>query len=139
MTRKLLATRNYARGAELERRVVAYFHDRGFPLARRVAGSKGLVDVIAVRTGQLVIVQCKGGGAALSNGEWNLLWSLGHELGAVPILASTDQRGRMVLWKLTGPRPVRSRSWPAESWEAEPVELQTLTPGEREAWEGEWT
>lgn len=49
---------NYKRGANLERKVKAYFEERGYK-ASRSAGSHGTYDVWATNFRSLALVQCK--------------------------------------------------------------------------------
>lgn len=90
---------NYARGRDLEHRVRAHLREEGYEVLR-TAGSKSKVDLVAIKPGQILLVQCKRSGA-LPPAEWNALWDLAAMVGAVPVLAEQLPRGRKY-WRLTG-------------------------------------
>jgi Holliday junction resolvase len=90
---------NYARGRDLENRVRTHLRDEGYEVLR-TAGSKSKVDLVAIKPGQVLFVQCKRSGA-LPPAEWNGLWDLAQMVGAVPVLAEQLPRGRRY-WRLTG-------------------------------------
>ncbi|WP_370665372.1 restriction endonuclease [Streptomyces sp. IBSBF 2507] len=90
---------NYARGRDLEHRVRTHLREEGYEVLR-TAGSKSKVDLVAIKTGQILFVQCKRSGA-LPPAEWNALWDLAQMVGAVPVLAEQLTRGRKY-WRLTG-------------------------------------
>jgi Holliday junction resolvase len=90
---------NYARGRDLEHRVRAHLRDEGYEVLR-TAGSKSKVDLVAIKPGQILLVQCKRSGA-LPPAEWNALWDLAQMIGAIPVLAEQLTRGRKY-WRLTG-------------------------------------
>ena len=56
---------NYARGAAAERRAKLELEGVGY-LVVRAAGSKGPVDLIALRAGQILLLQIKTGAARIS-------------------------------------------------------------------------
>jgi Holliday junction resolvase len=90
---------NYARGRDLEHRVRTHLREEGYEVLR-TAGSKSKVDLVAIKTGQILFVQCKRSGA-LPPAEWNALWDLAQMIGAIPVLAEQLVRGRKY-WRLTG-------------------------------------
>ncbi|MFE1192876.1 restriction endonuclease [Streptomyces olivaceoviridis] len=90
---------NYHRGRDLEHRVRTHLREEGYEVLR-TAGSKSKVDLVAIKTGQILFVQCKRSGA-LPPAEWNALWDLAAMAGAVPVLAEQLTRGRRY-WRLTG-------------------------------------
>jgi Holliday junction resolvase len=92
-------TSNYEKGRALEHRVRAHLREEGYEVLR-TAGSKSKVDLVAIKTGQILFVQCKRSGA-LPPAEWNALWDLAAMVGAVPVLAEQLPRGRRY-WQLTG-------------------------------------
>lgn len=100
---------NYHRGRDLEHRVRAHLRDQGYEVLR-TAGSKSKVDLVALKPGQLLFVQCKRSGA-LPPAEWNALWDLARMAGAVPVLAEQLQRGRKY-WRLTGRKDQPGRRQP---------------------------
>lgn len=76
----------YAQGKRLEYKVINELRALGF-VTMRSAGSKGAVDVIALRPGELLLVQVKRttppGPAA-----WNALFDMASWVSGVPILAT---------------------------------------------------
>jgi Holliday junction resolvase len=53
----------------------------------RSAGSKTKVDLVAIKTGELLLIQCKLPISDLPTGEWNRLRELSRMCGARSILA----------------------------------------------------
>lgn len=100
---------NYARGRDLEHRVRTHLREEGYEVMR-TAGSKSKVDLIAIKQGQILFVQCKRSGA-LPPAEWNALWDLAQMVGAVPVLAEQLTRGRKY-WRLTGRKDQPGRRQP---------------------------
>lgn len=110
---------NYARGRDLEHRVRSHLRDEGYEVLR-TAGSKSKVDLVAIKPGQLLFVQCKRSGA-LPPAEWNALWDLAQLVGAVPVLAEQLKRGR-AYWRLTARKDQPGRRQPMT-----PFTLDALT------------
>ena len=77
---------HYRRGADFERAVRAHLQDNGYECIRS-AGSKTKVDLIAIKTGELLLIQCKLPKSDLPTSEWNRLRELSRMCGARPILA----------------------------------------------------
>lgn len=78
-------TTHYASGRAFEYRVRDELRGDGYFVVRS-AGSKGIVDIVAIRPGQILLVQCKNSGV-LPPQEWNELYRLGLTIGAMPIMA----------------------------------------------------
>lgn len=108
----------YRRGAEFERKVAGLLTDDGY-LVVRAAGSHGHADLVALKPGQVVLVQCKTSGA-LPPGEWNPFYEAAERVGAVALLAHRPSPGRVVYWRLTGPKVAR-KDPPYEAWTADEV------------------
>lgn len=104
---------NYQRGASFERRVKALLEGEGFAVVRS-AGSHSPADLVAMRNGELVIVQCKRDGK-LGPSEWNEFVAFCAKAGGVPILASVDGRN-VLLERITGMK-AGGRRQPKERWE----------------------
>lgn len=83
----------YRNGADLERAVKHHLEDNGYLLVIKSGGSKGKVDVIGLKWGETVIVQCKRSGTAVRPADRIALVSLARVLGAVPLLASWVKEG----------------------------------------------
>ena len=107
-----LAT-NYQRGASFERRVKAILEREGFAVVRS-AGSHSPADLVAMRGGELAIIQCKRDGK-LGPSEWNEFVEFCAKAGGVPILASVDGR-KVLLERITGIK-AGGRRQPKERWE----------------------
>lgn len=108
-------TNHYRSGRGVEYRNRDHLEADGY-VVLRTAGSKGFVDLIGMKLGQLLLVQCKGTGK-LTGADWNRLLERAAWVGAVPILATRDvkagcqelhrwpQPGKCgtVLYRLSGP------------------------------------
>lgn len=82
----------YKIGRQFEYRVRDQLQGAGY-FAMRSPGSRTPIDLIAVRPGVVLFIQCKRGGT-LPPGEWNALYDIAVSCGAAPILASMPgQRG----------------------------------------------
>lgn len=112
MTTPATPRSHYHRGRDLEHRVRTHLRGQGYEVLR-TAGSKSKVDLVAIKTGQILFVQCKRSGA-LPPAEWNALWDLAVMVGAVPVLAEQlKPRGRKY-WRLTGRKDQPGRKQPYE-------------------------
>lgn len=109
---------NYRRGYTFERAIMADLTEDGY-LCVRAGGSHGIADVVALKTGQVLLVQAKTDGA-ITIADWNKMYALAPSVGAVPLLAWRPQRGRIEYWLMTGPRQPR-KDWPHEVWTADVV------------------
>lgn len=78
-------TTNYARGAAFELRVAAKLAEDGYETFRS-AGSHGKADVVALKPGEVLLVQCKRSGL-IDREEWN---------GLVRLRQALDPRGETV-------------------------------------------
>lgn len=96
---------HYRNGRAFEHRVRADLEANGYRCFR-TAGSKTKVDLIAVKHGQVLLIQCKRSGA-LPTGEWNALVALSllFPPNTVPVLAVGGRGGRY--WELTAPKVKR--------------------------------
>jgi Holliday junction resolvase len=107
---------NKARGSAFERKVAEKLTADGY-LVIRAAGSHGAADLVAVKTGQVLFVQVKLGGAgACSPAEWNEFFRLAVSVGALPILAYRPGRQGVAYWLVTGPKDRVMRKPPAVAW-----------------------
>lgn len=108
---------NATRGIYLERRVAEILGQRGY-FTIRAAGSHGIADVVAIRPGHVVFVQCKTNGI-VSGTEWNRLWEVTLALGAVPVIGQWhrgDARAGITFMEITGTHLARSKRWPCVQW-----------------------
>ncbi len=81
---------NYTRGANFERRVRAYFEKASWFVIRS-AGSHSLIDLVAFKGGEVMLIQCKTDGV-LSVGERQQLGELARETGCQVFLISRQGR-----------------------------------------------
>jgi len=99
----------YAGGADFEREVRAALAADGYELVVRSAGSKTKVDLIAIKAGQVLLVQCKRSGICPPAERVRLLEVAALLPGvAVPVVAS---RPRVSYRRLTGPGPKQWVPW----------------------------
>lgn len=109
-----VVTNYYRQGDGFEKRVLADLRIQDY-LAWQSRGSKSPVDIIALRSGQVLLVQVKGGLAQIGHDGWNDLYDLAQRVAGVPILA--QRSGRKIRYRqLTGLHLPRSRYWPSVSW-----------------------
>jgi Holliday junction resolvase len=75
----------YKLGRSLEYAVASAFRKVGY-WTIRAAQSRGEADIVAIRKGEVMLIQCKRGGS-ISSDEWNCLYLLALNLGANAIVA----------------------------------------------------
>jgi Holliday junction resolvase len=94
-------------GDRFERRVMKALRTAGW-FTQKSPGSHSAVDLVAVKAGQTLFVQCKVNGR-LDPGGWNDLVAAAAAAGAVPLLVErTAGQGRpLAWWQLTGPKTIR--------------------------------
>ena len=85
---------NYSRGADFERRVQKYFEKQGYFVIRS-AGSHSLIDLVALKGGEVQLIQCKTDGV-LSVAERQQLQELARDTWCQVWLISRQDRN-MVL------------------------------------------
>lgn len=85
-----LKTPMYARGRAFEYKVRNYFISQGY-FVLRSPRSKGPVDLIAIKKGDILLIQCKLGQNYLSAKQRIPLINLAESLGATPLLAFREQ------------------------------------------------
>lgn len=90
---------NYQRGAAFERRVQAKLTAENW-VCFRSAGSKGGADIIALKPGQTLFIECKTNGV-LPPADWDELIAHAAKCDATPCLADGSIRGG-ALYQLTG-------------------------------------
>lgn len=103
----------YRRGYDAERRVAAALTAEGYYVLQS-RGSHGPADLAAIKAGQILLVQVKGGNADDAMlGTWvNALYNLAAAAGAVPVIADYPRRGRLRFRRITGTHTERSHTWP---------------------------
>jgi Holliday junction resolvase len=112
----------YRRGIHLEQRCAEVLRRDGY-IVYASRGSKSPSDLVALKTGQVLLIQVKSGTATISGTEWNLLLELARRAGALALVADrTGPAGRVIRWRrITGPHPPHSRTWPCENWTPDEV------------------
>lgn len=105
----------YARGAAFEREVKKALEAAGFSVLRSPR-SAGAFDLLAVRRGETLFVQCKKHGACPPE-EWDRLLALAREKGAVAIIAARAARQPLKLWKIVRFKGMRRGRNPWVTWE----------------------
>lgn len=82
----------YTDGRRLEYAAQSALEAEGY-ITVRAAGSKGAVDVLGFKQGQILMVQCKLDGY-LTPGERSKVYGLAVMIGAVPLVAYWRKEGR---------------------------------------------
>lgn len=109
LEKKKPKTTGYQLGYSFERRVLSILEGMGY-FVTRSSGSKGLADLVAVRKGSVLFVQCKRSGKIPSS-EWNALYELAIAHGADAVVADTSTGVGTNLRIITG--PYSGRDWPS--------------------------
>lgn len=76
---------NYRNGAVLENAAMHALSENGY-FAVRSAGSKGAVDVVALKQGEILLVQCKLDGV-ISPDDRLRLWLAAGQVRGIPLIA----------------------------------------------------
>jgi len=120
---------NYRNGATFERQIAARLTEDGY-LVVRAAGSKGIADLVALKFGQVLLVNVKLPGAgAVPPAEWNELFAAAEQIGAVALVVSRPKRGAKAWQRITAPKTgVRGVKPPCVPWRADELaELDGVT------------
>jgi Holliday junction resolvase len=104
---------NYTNGRALEYAVIADLENDGYRCTR-AAGSKGVADIIALKPGEVLLVQVKRSNPQLPPRERVALWELSRYLRAVPIVACRIPRKPITYRELTGTGPGDWIEWVAD-------------------------
>jgi Holliday junction resolvase len=107
---KAVCQSKYRIGREFEYRVRDIFKKAGY-FVLRSPGSKSPTDLVCIKTGAVVFVQCKRSGVIVSQ-EWNKLFELSTSVGAVPVLAEMPGMRGTILWEMTGAKDGIKRAQP---------------------------
>jgi len=119
-TRQQGAANRYRAGYTFERKVTEHLQSDGYWTVE-ARGSHGLADIVAVKPGQVLLIQAKGGHAGLTHLEWNALHTLATRLGAIALVADRPRRGAVRLRQITGQHAQRSRLWPCAPFSTDTV------------------
>jgi len=85
-----MTTSRYIRGRRFEHRVKRLLEERGYIVVRS-AGSKGPFDLVALRFGEILLIQCKLDGN-LPKAEKRQMIAAARVAGGKPLLAIKDKR-----------------------------------------------
>jgi Holliday junction resolvase len=110
----------YRIGRALEYRVRDHLRSLGY-FAQRSPASKTPVDITAIATGLVLLVQCKRGGS-LPVGEWNEIFDLAKSCGAVPIMAASPTGRGVDYFELLDRKDGSKRRQPMRPFE--PVDMR---------------
>jgi Holliday junction resolvase len=101
----------YRFGRAFEYRVRNELREMGY-FVLRSPQSRSPLDLVAIRQGAVLFIQCKRGGA-LGVTEWNVLLALARSVGAVPLLAEcAARRGHILYWRLLEEKDGSKRAQP---------------------------
>lgn len=118
----------YRLGREIEYRVRDQLKELGF-IAMRSPASKSPIDIMAVRSGVVLFVQCKRGGV-LSPREWNELIDLAEPAGAIPVMAERPYPREYRYWRLDERKDGSKRRQPMTRIIITPNEIKEYNPKE---------
>lgn len=112
----------YRRGSDFERKVAEHLTTNGY-LVVRAAGSHGHADLVALKPGQVLLVQCKlTGASAVRPGEWNGFYAAAVGVGAVPLIAWRPARGQIGFLRMTATKTgVQGVRPPCVPWVADEI------------------
>jgi hypothetical protein len=124
-------TAAYRSGGRYEAKTADLFTAEGYAcwLAR---GSKGAADVLAVKRGQIILIQVKSSrlGQAFDHKGWNALYRLAADLGVVPVWCHwTPYHRTPSLHRVTGLHARGSRHWPCEPFAVDELAALLALPG----------
>ncbi len=102
----------YRLGRALEYRIRDNLKALGY-FAMRSPASKSPVDIIGIRTGEVLMIQCKRGGS-LPPKEWNAIYDLAVSCGATPVMAEMPFPRQTNYWRLTDRKDGSKRRQPME-------------------------
>lgn len=112
---KAPASTKYRLGRALEYRIRDQLKKLGY-FAMRSPASRSPIDVIAVRPGVVLMIQCKRGGT-LPPKEWNALFDLATSCGAIPVMAENPVPRTTNYWRLTDRKDGSKRRQPMEPFD----------------------
>jgi Holliday junction resolvase len=99
------------RGTRYEKRAAAALRKDGY-FVMEARASKGLADLLALKIGQVLMVQVKSGDADLADGWFNELFDAATRHGAMAVIADYPRAGKLRLRRIIGPHNYRSPRWP---------------------------
>jgi Holliday junction resolvase-like predicted endonuclease len=115
----------YTRGLGYEDRAATALAQDGY-VVWQAKGSKGAADLIALKRGQVLLVQVKGCRERITGQGWNELLDLAERVGALALVADWPEwqsyrAGPMRLRRITGRHAPRSPRWLCEPFTTDEV------------------
>jgi Holliday junction resolvase len=104
---------NYTQGRALEYQVIADLESDGYRCTR-AAGSKGAADIVALKPGEVVLVQVKRDNPQIKPRERAALWELAQYVKGVPVVAYKASRQPIIYRELIGAGPTDWKPWTAD-------------------------
>lgn len=102
---------HYRGGREFEYRTIRHLTTNGYEIVRS-AGSKGKIDIVAFKLGELLFVQCKRTSGTIPPAERAELVRLAGLVNAVPLVAHQPIPRKPIRYRaLTGTGPKQWREW----------------------------
>ena len=86
---------SYKKGASFERRVRKALENKGYFVIRAAASRP--VDLVAIRNGKTVLIECKSGSSRISKFRAKELLKLSKELKVDVLLAHEGEDGKVVI------------------------------------------
>ena len=99
------------RGTRYEKLAAAKLRRDGY-FVMEARASKGLADLLALKIGQTLMIQVKGGDADLRGSWFNELFDAAIRHGAWAVIADYPRPGKLRLRRIIGPHDFRSPRWP---------------------------
>ena len=108
--------RRYAFGRELEYAIRDELRSYEY-FVLRSSHSETPVDLVALRKGEVLLIQCKRDGILAPKG-WNALWAIAEDNHALALLARKQPKTNIgnLYWRLTGGKIPHQRNPPMEVW-----------------------
>lgn len=100
----------YRLGRAVEYRVRDALKAAGYMVLRSPA-SRSPIDLVAIRPGRVLFIQCKRNGALPPSG-WNALYDVATPAGAIPIMAENPYPRQINYWRLTDRKDGSKRRQP---------------------------
>lgn len=111
----VLALRQGCADASEQREAAAEIERLRYPITLRSPRSGGPADIVAIKKGCQLLVQCKRSMCCGVN-EWNTLFDLAESVGAIPVLAGRPTGRGLVYMKITGRKDGSRRTQPMEKY-----------------------
>jgi hypothetical protein len=85
------------------------------------------IDLVAIRRGEVVFIQCKTGGV-LGPAEWNEFYNLSVSVGALPLMAERSGFRGVTYWRLIGTKDGTKKPQPKELFVLPRTEVEVGEP-----------